>query len=123
MSVLKHLHRSRWRERLNPPRFSVCAAAHELRSGERTRVVRQAGAIQANCMTMTDTEDRVEVWLANGKRYCGQIVDSWPGHASPHGSLVLCEDDQIYVLIHRVHVTRIQRLGPASTLSVTPPLA
>lgn len=63
-------------------------------------------------MTMMESEDRVEVWLANGKRYCGQIVDIWPGRSSAHGSLVLCEDDQVYVLIHRVHVTRIQRVEP-----------
>ncbi len=66
-------------------------------------------------ITMSDSEDRVEVWLANGKKYSGQIIDFWPGHARAHGSLVLREEERVYVLIHRVHVTRIQRVGPTST--------
>lgn len=64
---------------------------------------------------MMESENRVEVWLANGKRYCGQIVDFWPANASGYGSLVLSEDDRVFVLIHRVHVTRIDRVGQASS--------
>ena len=67
-----------------------------------------------------DPEERVEVWLANGKKYSGQIVDVWPGHASAHGSLVLCEDDRVFVLIHRAHVTRIQRVEPVPARAFSP---
>lgn len=67
-----------------------------------------------------DSSERVDVWLANGKKYSGHIVDVWPGHASSHGSLVLCEDDRVYVLIHRVHVTRIQRVEPVPDGALSP---
>lgn len=70
---------------------------------------------------VNETEERVEVWLANGKKYSGHIVDVWPGHTSGHGSIVLCEDDRVFVLIHRAHVARIRRVGPATTALIPSP--
>jgi len=110
--------------------MSVC---FEARPPRRRLAIRQYGAIPAaahgtqvaHSLTVMPSEDRVEVWLANGKKYTGQIVDVWPGHTNIHGSLVLCEDERVYVLIHRVHITRIQRIEqpmPAPQVPSRPPL-
>ncbi len=59
-------------------------------------------------------EDIVEVWLANGKRYIGRIVD--PTHFSAcvpgDDSLVLCEGGQFFVWIHRAQIRRVRAVNP-----------
>lgn len=108
--------------------FSDTSVCFEARPPRQRLAIRQYGAVPtaargtqvAHCPTVMPSKDRVEVWLANGKKYTGQIVDVWPGHASAHGSLVLREDERVYVLIHRVHITRIQPIGPPLPESPVP---
>lgn len=112
VSVLNHLRESRGRAVAPLGRSRLYAVACELRLPGRARAFASAPGPSELVKTMMYSEDLVEVWLASGKKYCGRIVDLWPADAGGHGSIVLCEDDQVYVLIHRVQVRRIDHIGP-----------
>lgn len=60
-----------------------------------------------------DRDDIVEVWLTNGKRYRGRIVDPRPfaAWADDEESLVLCEGERYFVWIHRTHISRVRAVN------------
>ena len=60
-----------------------------------------------------DRDDIVEVWLTNGKRYCGRIVDprSFAAWADDEDSLVLCEGERFFVWIHRTQIRRVRAVN------------